>query len=266
LAATLAGWRAGAVVLNGAKVWVSDTRPPLACVYALLDAARHVFAAARGPGAAPAPLPFGPFRGLGMHGGAAGGGAAGSGAGSSSSSSGDLAALAAGGPSWGAAVRSVGGGGFAACRQGVAFKELMLDTAELQRLDLGLLARRAATRGPAGPAAARPASNAAAAAGAAAAAAPPAALGAAAVALAVGPPPGPNAVEAFYHALLNLAVLHATVALDGPSLEELTDPAGLAAKVGYNVGGTVATIADLMQKLQAARPPPEPGSPTDYEF
>jgi len=258
---TLAGWRTGTVVLNGAKIWVSDARNPLTVVHALLDAARGVFAVARGADAAPAPLPLGPFRGA--------GGRANSSNGSSNDNS-DLASLAAGGPSWGAAVRSVGAVGFATARSSAAFKELTLDAAELQRLDLSLLTRRAtqtssdSSSSSSSSSSATPASDgatqalpAAAAAAAPAPPAPPAPL---------GPPPGPNAVESFYHAMVNLAVLHATVALEGPSLQDLTNPEGLAGKVGYNLGGSVVTIADLMSSLKSAGLPPEPVSPTAYEF
>lgn len=73
-------------------------------------------------------------------------------------------------------------------------------------------------------------------------------------------------MESFYHAMVNLAVLHATVALEGPSLQDLTNPEGLAGKVGYNLGGSVVTIADLMSSLKSAGLPPEPVSPTAYEF
>ena len=242
---TLAGWRTGTVVLNGAKIWVSDARNPLTVVHALLDTARGVFAVARGADAAPAPLPLGPFRGAGNQ---------------SNGSNSELASLAAGGPSWGAAVRSVGASGFTAARSSAAFKELTLDAAELQRLDLSLLTRRA-TQTPSGSTSSSSSSSTPASSDTAAVSAP-----AKAAPAAVGPPPGPNAVESFYHAMVNLAVLHATIALEGPSLQDLTNPEGLAGKVGYNLGGNVVTIADLMSALKGAGLPPEPGSPTAYEF
>jgi hypothetical protein len=60
--------------------------------------------------------------------------------------------------------------------------------------------------------------------------------------------------QTFYLALLNLLTMHAGVAFAGVGLGALVDPARHGSKIAYRVGGEVLTIVDVHRRLTQNRP------------
>ena len=274
-------------VLNASKVWVSAARPPLAVCGELLRTARLVLEGfARPAPLPPAPLPFGEEHGFifaGVPGddnrseaGGGQGGGGGGGAAAAARKHSELALMATGAPSWGAAVQGVGD--WAAVRSAAAFQDLALDCAELQRVALGSLQHPgggfssappmdergggggAGSGGAGGGGGGSGRSGSAVASGAGAGGGAPVAYG------------GASGVR-FYLALANLLAVHATAALGRCcTLADLRGDA-VGARVAYDVGGETLTLCEVLRRLGAAAAPTgkggaakEPDSPTSYVF
>ena len=251
-------------VLNASKVWVSAARPPLAVCGELLRTARLVLEGfARPAPLPPAPLPFGEEHGFvfaGVPGDdnrseAGGGQGGGGGAATAARKHSELALMATGAPSWGAAVQGVGD--WAAVRSAAAFQDLALDCAELQRVALGSLQHpgggfssappmdeRGGGGGAGGSGGAGSGggggsgrSGSAVARGAGASGGAPVAYG------------GASGVR-FYLALANLLAVHATAALGRCcTLADLRGDA-VGARVAYDVGGETLTLCEVLRRAR----------------
>jgi hypothetical protein len=255
-------------ILNGAKVWVSSSRPALATCGSLLRAMHGLLSEHRPLSPLPPPpLPFGEESPLLARYSKYSSGGAPVGVGVLLSGADDLASLGSGAPTWSSAMKGLGKQGLDDVRASGRYRDLCLDLAELQKVDLAALHAQGAQGAQGAPGTGNGSSSAG---NGSSPTTDKAAKVLGETAISGAPGFGGRAGVRFYLGLLNLLAMHAVLAFGGPTkLERLADQSGkLSGKVAYDVGGQVLTLAEVQFRLalavHAAATAPAPSSATAH--